>query len=45
MTPHEKIDKFKKLQQILTWKAALETGGVLVADQVQISLDIQASKA
>lgn len=28
----------------LTWNAALETGGVLVADQVQISLDIQASK-
>ena len=28
----------------LKWNAALETGGVLVADQVQISLDIQASK-
>lgn len=28
----------------LTWNAALETGGVLVADQVQISLDIQATK-
>jgi polyisoprenoid-binding protein YceI len=28
----------------LTWNAALETGGVLVADQVQITLDIQASK-
>jgi polyisoprenoid-binding protein YceI len=28
----------------LTWNAALETGGVLVADQVQISLDVQASK-
>ncbi|AZU62665.1 YceI family protein [Neobacillus mesonae] len=29
----------------LTWNAALETGGVLVADQVQISLEIQASNA
>ncbi|WP_416828838.1 YceI family protein [Ectobacillus polymachus] len=29
----------------LTWNAALETGGVLVADQVKISLDVQASKA
>jgi len=29
----------------LRWNAALETGGVLVADQVKISLDIQASKA
>jgi polyisoprenoid-binding protein YceI len=28
----------------LTWNTALETGGVLVADQVQISLDVQASK-
>lgn len=28
----------------LTWNAALETGGVLLADQVQITLDIQASK-
>ena len=32
-------------EYVLTWNAALETGGVLVADQVQISLDIQASKA
>ncbi len=29
----------------LTWNQALETGGVLVADQVQITLDIQAAKA
>ncbi|GMA58385.1 polyisoprenoid-binding protein YceI [Alicyclobacillus sacchari] len=29
----------------LTWNAALETGGVLVSDQVKIELDIQASKA
>lgn len=28
----------------LTWNAALETGGVLVGDQVQISLDVQAAK-
>ncbi|MCL6548175.1 MAG: YceI family protein [Alicyclobacillus sp.] len=28
----------------LTWNAALETGGVLVADQVKVSLDIQATK-
>jgi polyisoprenoid-binding protein YceI len=28
----------------LTWNAALETGGVLVADQVQITLEVQASK-
>lgn len=29
----------------LKWNAALETGGVLVGDQVQISLEIQAAKA
>ncbi|MBX5435690.1 MAG: YceI family protein [Alicyclobacillaceae bacterium] len=28
----------------LTWNAALETGGVLVADQVKVSFDIQATK-
>ena len=28
----------------LTWNAALETGGVLVGDQVKISLDIEAAK-
>ncbi|MCF8564596.1 YceI family protein [Alicyclobacillus tolerans] len=28
----------------LTWNQALETGGVLVADQVQVTVDIQASK-
>ncbi|PFJ08960.1 hypothetical protein COD67_22995 [Bacillus cereus] len=28
----------------LTWNAALETGGVLVADQVQITLEVQAAK-
>ncbi|MCL6452557.1 MAG: YceI family protein [Alicyclobacillus sp.] len=29
----------------LTWNAALEAGGVLVGDQVQVSLDIQANPA
>jgi hypothetical protein len=29
----------------LTWNAPLETGGVLVSDEVKISLEIQASKA
>ncbi|WHY87074.1 YceI family protein [Neobacillus novalis] len=28
----------------LKWNAALETGGVLVADQVQITLEVQAAK-
>lgn len=28
----------------LKWNAALETGGVLVGDQVQVSLEIQAVK-
>lgn len=28
----------------LTWNAALETGGVLVGDQVQVSIEIEASK-
>lgn len=28
----------------LRWNAALETGGVLVADQVQITLEVQAAK-
>jgi len=29
----------------LTWNAALETGGILVGDEVTISLDVQAVKA
>jgi polyisoprenoid-binding protein YceI len=29
----------------LTWNAALETGGVLVSDEVKVSLDLQAIKA
>ena len=29
----------------LTWNAGLETGGVLVGDEVNISLDIQFIKA
>ena len=28
----------------LTWNAALETGGVLIGDQVKISIEIEASK-
>jgi polyisoprenoid-binding protein YceI len=29
----------------LTWNAALETGGILVGDEVTISLDVQFVKA
>jgi len=29
----------------LTWNAALETGGVLVGDEVTITLDVQFAKA
>jgi len=29
----------------LTWNAALETGGVLVGDQIKISIEIEANKA
>jgi len=29
----------------LTWNAALETGGVLVSDEVKIELEIEATKA
>ena len=37
--------KIKRSDYGLTWNAALETGGVLVGDQIKISLDIQAAKA
>lgn len=37
--------KIKRSDYGLTWNAALETGGVLVGDQVKISLEIQATKA
>ncbi len=29
----------------LTWNAALETGGVLIADEVKITFEIEAHKA
>jgi polyisoprenoid-binding protein YceI len=29
----------------LTWNAALETGGILVGDEVTITLDVEAVKA
>jgi polyisoprenoid-binding protein YceI len=37
--------KINRSDYDLTWNAALETGGVLVGDQIKISLQIQASKA
>ncbi|MBM7691270.1 polyisoprenoid-binding protein YceI [Peribacillus deserti] len=37
--------KIKRSDFGLTWNAALETGGVLVGDQINISLQIQAAKA
>lgn len=36
--------KIKRSDYGLTWNAALETGGVLVSDEVKITLDIQASR-
>lgn len=36
--------KIKRSDYGLTWNAALETGGVLVGDQIKIALQIQASK-
>jgi polyisoprenoid-binding protein YceI len=37
--------KIKRSEYGLTWNAALETGGVLVGDEVKVSLVIQAAKA
>jgi polyisoprenoid-binding protein YceI len=37
------VGKIKRSDYGLTWNAALETGGVLVGDEVKISLEIQAS--
>jgi polyisoprenoid-binding protein YceI len=37
--------KFNRKDFGLTWNQALESGGVLVSDEVKISLDIQAAKA
>jgi polyisoprenoid-binding protein YceI len=36
--------KIKRSDYGLTWNAALETGGVLVGDQIKIFLEIQAAK-
>ena len=36
--------KIKRSDYNLTWNAALETGGVLVGDQITINLEIQAVK-
>ena len=36
--------KIKRSDYGLTWNAALETGGVLVGDQIKIALQVQASK-
>jgi polyisoprenoid-binding protein YceI len=37
--------KIKRSEFGLTWNAALETGGVLVGDEIKVSLEIQAAKA
>ncbi|HLO11678.1 MAG TPA: YceI family protein, partial [Pseudoneobacillus sp.] len=37
--------KIKRSDYGLTWNAALETGGVLVGDEIKVSLEIQAAKA
>jgi polyisoprenoid-binding protein YceI len=37
--------KFKRSEFRLTWNAALETGGLLVGDEVSINLEVQAIKA
>lgn len=37
--------KVKRSDYGLTWNAPLETGGVLVSDEVKINMEIQASKA
>lgn len=36
--------KIKRSDYGLTWNAALETGGVLVGDEIKVSLEIQAAK-
>ena len=37
--------KIKRSDYGLTWNAALETGGVLVGDEIKISIEIEAKKA
>jgi polyisoprenoid-binding protein YceI len=39
------VGKINRSEYGLTWNAALETGGVLVGDEVKISIEIEASKA
>jgi polyisoprenoid-binding protein YceI len=38
------VGKINRSDYGLTWNAALETGGVLVGDEIKISFEIQASK-
>jgi polyisoprenoid-binding protein YceI len=37
--------KIKRSEYGLTWNAALETGGVLVGDEIKVALEIQAARA
>lgn len=37
-------DTINRSEYGLTWNAALETGGVLVGDQIQISIEMEARK-
>lgn len=37
--------KLKRSDYGLTWNATLEAGGVLVGDQIKVSLQLQAAKA
>jgi polyisoprenoid-binding protein YceI len=37
--------KIKRKEFGLTWNSALETGGVLVGEEVTITIDVQAVKA
>ena len=40
----EATTKFKRSEYSLTWNAALETGGVLVGDEVKVELEVQLIK-
>ena len=40
----EATTKFKRSDYGLTWNAALETGGVLVGDEVKVSIEVQLIK-
>jgi polyisoprenoid-binding protein YceI len=41
----EATGKIKRSDWGLTWNAALETGGLLVSDEVKLSFDVQAALA